>query len=113
MRFGIALENCTTLPGKLFAREVSKDGWKKLPSDCTGYGQFVLVIEPKEIFKWVAWSTYDNRLTQGGQLRLGSEYFKKEWEVVNLEDLQKQALESLNPAEQENLARYQKEKSNA
>lgn len=116
MKFGDALHSCITLPGKLFARQMfgpsMAKSWK-IPSDATGYGQFALVMESKEVFKWVAWSTYDERLTQGGVLRLGAEYFQKEWEVVSLEDLQQQALESLNPLEQDNLARRQKEKANA
>jgi hypothetical protein len=97
MKLGVALESCSSSPGKLFARP--RD-WEKMGNDATGYGPFCLVLEEGEIFKWVAWSTYDDRFTQGGLLRLGREYFEKEWEVVSKNDLMIQALENLNSIEQ-------------
>lgn len=106
MKLGEALQSCAEFPGVFCAREV---GWKKSDRDATGYGQFVLIIQPNHVIRWVAWSTYHNRLTEGGVARFGvSDFTKKKWGVVTMEELPKLALECLNPLEKENLARYQR-----
>ncbi len=71
--------------GNLFVREID---WKKLAGDRTGYSQWVIVVYPKEIFKWVAWTP--NRLVQGGTFKLEPSHFDKNWKVVNLDDMIKQ-----------------------
>lgn len=110
MRLGDALLACAVQRGELFAREI---GWKKMSNDATGYGQFVLGVWPKEVYKWLAWNTYEDKLTFGGTLRLDPGHLQKDWELVTLEELKKQAIESLNPLEKENYNRYHKEKTHA
>lgn len=107
MKLGEALQSLAEFPGQFCAREV---GWKKLSSDATGYGQYVLIIEAGKTIRWVAWSTYDNCLTEGGVARLGVKDFnERNWGVVTINELPALALESLNPLEKSNLARKQGE----
>lgn len=107
MTLQYALELVGRSRGEVFAIEI---GWKKLPSDCTGYGQFVLVCWPGEVYKWVAWYPKENRFTIGGVLSLQYSHFEKNWEVVDIEELKRRAVECLNPLEKENL-RYSQGRS--